>query len=224
MAKNKTEARSFDDTMHLYGRVWTAICLFLMLCVPLFIGLYFKAAPSLNGVLMGAFGVCLIFLPSSIVEVITYAPMMGTGATYLAFVTGNLSNLKIPCCMNARDIAGTEYGTRENEIVSTLSVATSALVTCVVLMIGVLALTPLTPILSEPALKPAFDNVVPALFGALGYKYFSQAPKIALAPFIAMVGLCLLVPKAADSVAILVPISALISIGVARLLYKKNMI
>ena len=102
--------------MHLYGRVWTAICLFLMLCVPLFIGLYFKAAPSLNGVLMGAFGVCLIFLPSSIVEVITYAPMMGTGATYLAFVTGNLSNLKIPCCMNARDIAGTEYGTRENEI------------------------------------------------------------------------------------------------------------
>lgn len=209
--------------MHLYGRVWTAICLFLMLCVPLFIGLYFKAAPSLNGVLMGAFGVCLIFLPSSIVEVITYAPMMGTGATYLAFVTGNLSNLKIPCCMNARDIAGTEYGTRENEIVSTLSVAASALVTCVVLMIGVLALTPLTPILSEPALKPAFDNVVPALFGALGYKY-SHRSKIALAPFIAMVGLCLLVPKAADSVAILVPISALISIGVARLLYKKNMI
>lgn len=163
--------------MHFYGRIWTAVCLFLMLCVPLFIGLYFKAVPSLNGVLMGSFGVCLIFLPSSIVEVITYAPMMGTGATYLAFVTGNLSNLKIPCCMNARDIAGTEYGTRENEIVSTLSVAASALVTCVVLMVGVLALTPLTPILSDPALKPAFDNVVPALFGALGYKYFSQAPK-----------------------------------------------
>ena len=211
MAKNKSGTRSFDDTMHFYGRIWTAVCLFLMLCVPLFIGLYFKAVPSLNGVLMGSFGVCLIFLPSSIVEVITYAPMMGTGATYLAFVTGNLSNLKIPCCMNARDIAGTEYGTRENEIVSTLSVAASALVTCVVLMVGVLALTPLTPILSDP-------------FGALGYTYFSQAPKIALAPFIAMVGLCLLVPQAADSVAILVPVSALISIGVARLLYKKNML
>ena len=167
MAKNKSGTRSFDDTMHFYGRIWTAVCLFLMLCVPLFIGLYFKAVPSLNGVLMGSFGVCLIFLPSSIVEVITYAPMMGT---------------------------------------------------------GVLALTPLTPILSDPALKPAFDNVVPALFGALGYKYFSQAPKIALAPFIAMVGLCLLVPQAADSVAILVPVSALISIGVARLLYKKNML
>lgn len=39
-----------------------------------------------------------------------------------------------------------------------------------------------------------------------------------------MVGLCLLVPQAADSVAILVPVSALISIGVARLLYKKNML
>lgn len=51
MAKNKSGARSFDDTMHFYGRIWTAVCLFLMLCVPLFIGLYFKAVPSLNGVL-----------------------------------------------------------------------------------------------------------------------------------------------------------------------------
>ena len=210
--------------MHLYGRVWTAICLFLMLCVPLFISLYFGAVPNLQGVLVGSFSICLIFLPSSIVEVITYAPMMGTGATYLAFVTGNLSNLKIPCCMTARDIAETEYGTKENEIVSTLSVAASALVTCTVLIVGVLALTPLTPFLSNPVLRPAFDNVVPALFGALGYKYFSKAPKIAVAPFLAMVALCLIVPAAGDQVAILVPVSALLAIAVARLLYKRNKI
>ena len=169
-ATEKTKSRSFEDSMHLYGRVWTPICLFLMLCVPLFISLYFGAVPNLQGVLVGSFSICLIFLPSSIVEVITYAPMMGTGATYLAFVTGNLSNLKIPCCMNARDIAETEYGTKENEIVSTLSVAASALVTCTVLIVGVLALTPL------------------------------------------------------DQVAILVPVSALLAIAVARLLYKRNKI
>lgn len=216
--KEKT-TRSFDDDMHWYGRIWTGIALCLMLLVPLFVMLYFQATPNVKGMLLGAASICLIYLPSSVVEVITYAPMLGTGATYLAFVTGNLTNLKIPCCMNAREIVGTEYGTKENEIISTLSVAASSLVTCVVLIIGVLLIVPLTPVLQSPVLAPAFNTVVPALFGALGYKYFSKSPLVAVAPFVTMTALCLLVPAAAGQVAILVPVAALISIGVARLLY-----
>lgn len=223
MAKEK-KTRSFDDTMHTYGRIWTLIALTLMLLAPLFIALYFHAAPDLRGMLMGTASICLIYLPSSIIEVITYAPMLGTGATYLAFVTGNLTNLKIPCCMTARDIVGTEYGTKENEIISTISVAVSALVTCTVLILGVLLLAPLTPILQSPVLQPAFDTVIPALFGALGYKYFSKTPLVAIAPFACMTLLCLLVPAAASQVAILVPVSALISMGTARLLYVKKIL
>ena len=200
MAKIKKE-RTFDDTMHIYGRIGTLIALTLMLLVPLFVA-----------------------LPSSIIEVITYAPMLGTGATYLAFITGNLTNLKIPCCMTARDIVGTKYGTKENEIISTISVAVSSLVTCTVLILGVLLLAPLTPILQSPVLQPAFNTVVPALFGALGYKYFSKTPLVAVAPFLCMTALCLLVPAAASQVAILVPVSALISIGAARLLYVKGVL
>ena len=229
MAKNtknptNNKERDFDDQMHWYGRIWTGIALCLMLMVPLFVALYFQASPSLKGLLAGAAGICVIYLPSSIVEVITYAPMLGTGATYLAFVTGNLTNLKIPCCMNAREIVGTEYGTKENEIISTLSVAASALVTCVILIIGVILLVPLTPILQNESLQPAFNCVVPALFGALGYKYFSKTPLVAVAPFVTMTALCLLVPSAANQVAVLVPISAVISIAVARLLYIRKKI
>ena len=39
-----------------------------------------------------------------------------------SFNTGNVTNMKIPCAMNARDIAKTEVGTPEDEIVSTLSI------------------------------------------------------------------------------------------------------
>ncbi|HIZ19983.1 MAG TPA: hypothetical protein H9674_03895 [Firmicutes bacterium] len=223
MAKN-TKERSFDDQMHWYGRVWTAIALCLMLLVPLFVAIYFQASPGARGMLIGAASICIIYLPSSIVEVITYAPMLGTGATYLAFVTGNLTNLKIPCCMTAREIVGTEYGTKENEIISTLSVAASSLVTCTVLILGVLLLAPLRPILEAPVLQPAFDTVVPALFGALGYKYFSKTPLVAVAPFVCMAALCLLVPAAASQVAVLVPVSAVISIVAARVLYVKKKI
>ncbi len=214
--------RSFDDSMHFYGRLWSALAIVLMLLAPVMTAFYFQSAPDMAALWAGLAGVCLIYLPSSIVEVITYAPMLGTGATYLAFITGNLTNLKIPCAMNAREICQTEFGTKENEIVSTLSVAVSALTTCVVLLIGVILLVPLTPILQSPALKPAFSMVVPALFGALGYQYFSKAPILAAAPFVTMVGLCLAVPSLASQVAILVPVAALLSILVARILYKKG--
>ena len=110
--------------------------------------------------------------------------MLGAGGSYLAFITGNVTNMKIPCAMNARDIAKTEVGTPENEIVSTISVAVSAIVTTLVILVGVILLVPLQPVLNNPVLQPAFNNVVPALFGALALKYFAKSPKIAIIPLV----------------------------------------
>ena len=214
--------RSFDDAMHFHGRLWSACAIALMIAAPIMAAFYFQVYPQWSGLAAGLAGICLIYLPSSIVEVITYAPMLGTGATYLAFITGNLTNLKIPCAMNAREICQTEFGTKENEIVSTLSVAVSALTTCVVLLIGVVLLVPMTPFLEAPVLQPAFSMVVPALFGALGYQYFSKSPILAVAPFCVMAILCLSLPAIGGQVAVLIPIAALISMGVARILYKKG--
>jgi hypothetical protein len=220
----KKSNRSFNDTMHVYGRLWTAVAIVMLLLAPLMTALYFNTLPQWNTLLAAIVSICLIYLPSSIVEVITYAPMLGTGATYLAFVTGNLTNLKIPCAMNAREICATKFGTKENEIVSTLSVAVSALTTCTVLALGVLLLVPLSPLLASPALAPAFNTVVPALFGALGCKYFTKSPMIAAAPFAVMAVLCLAVPSLAGQVALLVPVSAALSIAAARILYKKGVV
>lgn len=220
MRKEKT----FDEKMHFYGRLWSGIALIMMLLAPVVTMIVFQTAPNYAGLLAGIAGVCLIYLPSSIVEVVTYAPMLGTGATYLAFITGNLATVKIPCAMNAREICETSFGTKENEIVSTLSVAVSALTTCCVLSLGVLLLVPLTPILQSPVLEPAFSMIVPALFGALGYQYISKMPMIAIAPLVAMVLLCFFIPSMASQVAILVPISAIISIAVAWVLQKKGVI
>ncbi|MEG1447261.1 MAG: hypothetical protein RSC58_08355, partial [Ruthenibacterium sp.] len=86
--------------------------------------------------------VAIIYWTSGVLEFLVYAPMLGSGASYLAFITGNLINLKIPCAVNARDICGTTVGTPENDIVSTLSVATSSLVNMLILAIGVMCLVP----------------------------------------------------------------------------------
>ena len=212
----------FDNTMHKYGRISTIIIFAMLMASPFIIAKYFDVNVDLKVAIGASAGICALFLPASIVEVITYAPMLGTGATYLAFITGNLTNLKIPCCMNARNLVGTEFGTKENEIVSTISVAISSLVTIIVIAIGVMLLVPLEPIINSPVLAPAFSTVVPALFGALGYQYIKQAPMVAVVPFILISTICFVVPSLASQVVVLIGVSAIISIIIARILYKKG--
>lgn len=216
--------KKFNDEMHKIGRAWTSFAVVALMAMPFLMSWIFKAKPNFNGIILGSLSICLIYIPSSIIEVITYSPMLGTGGTYLAFVTGNLINLKIPCVMNAQRIAKTDHGSLENEIVSTIAVAISSLVTCLILIVGVILLVPLTPILQAPILAPAFNTVVPALFGALGYQYFSKQPVLVVGPLISMAFVSLVFPNIGSQIGILVPMSALISIGIARILFKKNKI
>ena len=148
----------------------------------------------------------------------------GDRKLYLAFVTGNLTNLKVPAALTAMENAKVKPGSEEGEVISTIAVATSSIVTTVIIALGVALLVPLTPILNNPAVKPAFDNILPSLFGGLAVVYVSKNWKISVAPLVFMVVLFLLVPSLAGSVGVLVPVGALIAIGSARILYKKGML
>ena len=215
---------SYRDSVHRMGRVWILSALALLLAVPAAICLYYNAWPPIGGVLKGLLSIVPIFWTVGVIEVFTYVPMLGTGGSYLGFVTGNLANLKVPCALNSMDRAGVQPGTEEGEVISTLAIATSSIVTTLIIALGVLLLSQITPVLESPVLKPAFENILPALFGALGVVFVSKDWKIAIAPLTVMVALFLLVPSLGSAVGILVPVGALIAIGVARILYKKNLL
>lgn len=215
---------NYNDKTHFVGRIWMAMAITVVLAVPVAICVYYDAWPQGTAVLKGLLGVVPIFWTVGIIEVFTYGPMLGSGGSYLGFVTGNITNLKAPSALTAMENAGVKPGTEEGEIISTVAIATSSIVTTIVIAIGVFLLSFLTPILNSPVLKPAFDNILPALFGGLAVVYISKNWKIALAPGIFMVVLFLLVPSLSSSVGILVPVGALVSIGVARILYKKGKI
>ena len=214
--------QAYTARTHVLGRVISVITLVLLVGAPFVIGIYLGAMPDLGAVSRGFFSVGLVWMVSSIAEFLIYTPMLGAGGGYLAFITGNLINMKIPCAVNARDIVDAKTGTAENEIISTLSIATSSLVTILVLALGVLLLVPLQPILQSEALQPAFSNVVPALFGAMAYKYFRKNMKIALAPLIVMSVLFILVPALTGSTSFMIIPSGALAIGIAYFFYKKQ--
>ena len=219
--REQTLERYMKNT-HRLGRAVSMVTLMLLLGAPFMIGALLGAMPDLGAVARGFVSVGLVWTVSSVVEFLVYTPMLGAGGSYLAFITGNLINMKIPCAMNAKDIVGTKSGTRENEIISTLSIATSSLVTILVLAAGVALLTPLRPVLQSPRLAPAFANVVPALFGAMGYKYYRQNLRLAAVPLVIMSVLFILAPGLTSSTSLMIIPSGAIAIGLAWLIYRKH--
>lgn len=214
--------QAYTKKTHIIGRTVSIITLIMLVGAPFLIGRILGAYPDLGAVGKGFLSVGLVWLVSSIAEFLIYTPMLGAGGGYLAFITGNLINMKIPCAVNARDMVGAKTGTPENEIISTISIATSSLVTILVLAFGVLLMVPLQPVLQSEVLQPAFENVVPALFGAMAYKYYRKNMKIAALPLILMSLLFLLVPSLIGSTSFMIVPSGAIAIGVAYLMFRKK--
>ena len=216
--------RSYEEQTHFWGKIWTWTAVCVILAVPVIVCVAYDCWPGVTPVLKGLLGVAPIFWTVGAIEVVTFTPMLGTAGSYLSFVTGNVTSLKVPAALNAMESAKVKPGTEEGEVYSTIAIATSSIVTTIIIAVGVFLLAWLTPILNSPVLKPAFDNILPALFGGLGVVYISKNWKIAVTPVVFMVVLFLLVPSLAGSVGVLVPVGALISIGVARVLYKKGIV
>ena len=207
----------------VYGKIWIWTAAVIIIMVPVAICVAFDAWPAFGGVLKGLLGVAPIFWTVGVIEVITYTPMLGVGGTYLSFVTGNLTALKAPAALTAMENAETKPGSEEGEVISTIAIATSSIVTTLILALGVFGLTLIAPVLDSPVLKPAFDNILPALFGGLGVVYISKNWKLSIAPLVFMVVLFLLVPSLSGSVGVLVPVGVLIALAAARIMYKKGM-
>ena len=93
-----------------------------------------------------------------------------------------------------------------------------------VIFIGVLLLIPLTPIINNPTLKPAFDNLLPSLFGALGLQYFSKSWKLSVIPILFMTIICSLFPQLISQTTILMVVVGAMSIGLSFLMYKKGIL
>lgn len=213
------------DSVHRSGLIWNYAMVLLLLAFPVAVALIFQAVPDWNALAKGLLATAPLYWTVCIIEVFTFVPMLGAGGSYLSFVTGNISNLKLPCALNALEQNDVSANSEEGEIISTIAIATSSIVTTLIIILGVICIVPLTPILEAEILEPAFEQILPALFGGLGVAFISKNWKIAIAPIALMLVLFIFVPALnASTVGIMVPVSALFTIAVSRILYKKGLL
>ncbi|MCL2107349.1 MAG: hypothetical protein FWH26_09895 [Oscillospiraceae bacterium] len=212
--------RSYFDKVHTWGRISCVLTLLMLLGVPLAITLHLNAWPPLPGLLKGLAAVLPMFWSVAVIETLSYAPIIGSGAAYLSFVTGNIANLKLPCAIAAMKSANVRPGSEEGEVISTIAVASSAIATTALLALGALLLLPVLPFLTaegSPA-APAFQQVLPALFGALLAGYLRRHWRLSFAPVLA--GVLALIFAPTLQVGVLIPITVIVSLLGAQAYWK----
>ena len=225
MKKIFNKEYTYMDSVHRDGTVWNLSVMLILMAFPGVVGIIFSAMPDWEGVGKGLLATAPMYWAVGVIETITYIPMLGAGGSYLSFVTGNISNLKLPCALNALENAEVKAQSEEGEIISTIAISVSSVVTTFIIILGVVLIVPLTPILSSEALAPAFDQMLPALFGALGVVFVSKNVKLALGPVLLMLVLFVFVPALnAGTVGIMVPVGVIFTLAYARILYKKGIL
>lgn len=212
----------YQESVHFWGRISLIIAILLFLSYPLYVSIAFRAFPGFVPIFQGLLSVAPVFWVVGVIEALTFGPMLGAAGSYVGFITGNLTAMKVPAALNAMSITDTKPNTEEGELISTIAIATSSIVTTIILFVGMLLLLPLTPVLESEFLKPAFDNILPALFGGLAVVFISKNWKIAVTPVVVMSTLFLTFPKLSGAVSVLVPVSASITVLMSRILYKKG--
>ena len=216
---------SYIDSVHRDGTLWNLTVMVLLLLFPVSLCFLFGESPDWGALAMGLLATAPMYWAVGVIETITFVPMLGAGGSYLSFVTGNISNLKLPCAINALEQNEVSANSEEGEVISTIAIATSSIVTTLIILVGVVCIVPLTPILEAPVLTPAFAQMLPALFGGLGVAFVSKNWKVAVAPVLLMLVLFIFIPALnSGTVGIMVPVSVLFTIAIARILYKRGVL
>ena len=217
---------TYLESVHRDGKIWGFSLLALILAFPLILSIIFNAVPEWKAFSRAVIAVLPMYWAVGIIETFTYIPMIGAGGAYLSFVTGNISNLKLPCALDAMQKANVKANSEEGEIISTISIAVSSIVTTLIVALGVILMmvTNLGAVLESEVLQPAFDQLLPALFGGLAVVFVSQNIKLAIAPMLLMLSLFIFTPLTSGEVGIMAPVGVIFTLIIARILYKKGKI
>ena len=108
---------NYMESVYRSGRIWGLIVAALIIAVPFIIAVVFSAVPKWDALAKGLIATLPMYWAVGFIEIITYVPMLGAGGTYLSFVTGNISNLKLPCAVDAMERANVKASSEEGEVI-----------------------------------------------------------------------------------------------------------
>lgn len=227
MSKNNKPINTlspFDNKIHRMGIASTIIVWCFFFLVPIGVNAVFGLKVDWGRTIEAALPIMLIFAVTGVCEKLSMSPVIGPGAIYLASSTGNVQNMKLPAALNAMNIMNCEEGSEKGRVISIIAVATSSFVTTIIVFCGMAFLAPIvTPLLSDPVVSPAFDNMFPALVGPMVIPVVIKNWKSASLPVVLAIVLAIALGSLYSTLqSVLMVVVIGVSIGAAWLSYRKK--
>ncbi len=161
------KTRDFNSWVHFFGITTSLLLLVAMTAYPIIISIVYGVWPNLKQLWPAIVAVILFMAPWWPGETIGYMSIMGPGALYMSYITGNVTNLRMPATVGTINALGIEPNTEKCHTMAIIVCGASIITSIAVLALGVVLAVPLQPVLEMEELQPAFTYVVPALFGGL---------------------------------------------------------
>lgn len=219
-------AAAADAYEHGFTRpVVTAGRLTLLAAIPLsflpilYLWLQHGLIPPVGVILTGWFLIASIYGSWYVIEPISYFPVLGTAGTYMAFLSGNIANMRVPCSAVAQEALGVEPGTHKAELVATLGIGGSIVTNLIVVTLAAVGGNALIALVPQDVVS-AFDYVLPAIFGALFVMFAMKYPVygvFAISLTLLLLGVISVLPAW-----VVIPLTIFSTIGFAARSYKRQ--
>ena len=133
---------------------------------PMYFWLAYGASPPLADIVKIAVLATTAFGASWIVQLISYFPVLGMPGTYVSFLVGSVAEIRLPASAMAQRVTGVEQGTREAEVISTIAIAGSVLMSAFIITLFTFIGSTVVPLLPK-LIQKSFDYILPAVFAAV---------------------------------------------------------
>ncbi|OZT78545.1 small-conductance mechanosensitive channel [Salinicoccus roseus] len=174
-----TEASSmevFYRRSHFWGRLTLLVIIIMSLIPPLYISFVLDAHPGWGVIATGLVGYASFIGIMWVLEPITYYPTLGVAGTYLAFLTGNIANMCLPCSSAAQKSVDAAPGSQKAEVAGVFGIAVASLTNIILLVIMIIGGTYLISMF-PPFVEGMFGFVLPSIFGAVLGQFAYRTPK-----------------------------------------------
>jgi hypothetical protein len=135
--------------------------------IPVFyLWLVYGAIPPFGDIVKIGLLATTAFGASWVVQLISYFPVLGMPGTYVSFLVGSVAEIRLPASAMAQRVTEVEQGSREAEVISTIAIAGSVLMSAFIITLFTFIGSAVVPMLPK-IIQKSFDYILPAVFAAV---------------------------------------------------------
>ena len=185
---NNTEQKSIYKTEFIpyavkWGRIINLYAVLISFVPVAIIMWIYGFTPGITELTIGLISTVSVVGVMWFSDPIAFFPILGIPGIYMAHLSGNTANLKVPVAAIAQDAAGVKFGSDEGGIVVTISCAVSAIVCLAALTVACIGGSALLTLLPA-TITTALGYVLPALHAALLARMTKGQPKMMICGFV----------------------------------------